>query len=112
MDNFTTVNEVAFITAYLDIYHDDSIDVSRNRGIEWRLNTFQPLADTSIPIYLFYSQKYAHYFENSEYQLRNPNVIPFKVIELEQTWTWKIAQEHEPLQLPEERDLKKDTLNT
>ena len=109
MNHFTAVNEVAFVTAYLDIYQDDSVEISRNRGVEWRLNTFQPLADTGIPIYLFYSQKYAPYFENSEYQLRNPNVIPFKIIELKQTWTWKIAQEHQPLQLPEERDAKKDT---
>ena len=106
----STVNEVAFVTAYLDIYHDDSVEVSRNRGIEWRLNTFQPLADTGIPIYLFYSQKYASYFEDTEYQLRNPNVIPFKATELENTWTWKIVQEHQPLQLPENRDAKKDTL--
>ena len=109
MANFTTTNEVAFITAYLDIYNDDSIEISRNRGVEWRLKTFQPLADTGIPIYLFYSQKYAPFFENAEYQIRNPNVIPFKVIELEHTWTWKIAQEHQPLQLPEERNVKKDT---
>jgi hypothetical protein len=112
MNHYTspsTINEIAFVSAYLDIYNDESVETSRNRGVEWRLNTFQPLADTGIPIYLFYSQKYAPYFENPEYQLRNPNVIPFKIIELEQTWTWKIAQEHQPLQLPEDRDAKKDT---
>jgi glycosyltransferase involved in cell wall biosynthesis len=104
------INEIAFVTAYLDIYRDDNIvEKSRNRGVEWRLKTFQPLADTGIPIYLFYSKKYAEIFETEEYQTRNPNVIPFKIIELEDTWTWKIAQQHQPLSMPEQRDEKKDT---
>jgi len=106
---YTKVNEVAFVTAYLDIYQDESIDLTRNRGIEWRLKTFQPLAYTGIPIYLFYSHKYAPFFETQEFQQRNPNVILFRKMELEQTWTWKITQTHQPLQLPKERNDKKDT---
>ena len=101
--------DIAFVSAYLDIYHDDNVEISRNRGVEWRLKTFQPLADTGIPIYLFYSQKYAPFFENEEYRTRNPTVILFKVMELEDTWTWKISEQHQPLSLPEQRNEKKDT---
>ena len=101
--------DIAFVSAYLDIYHDDDVEISRNRGVEWRLKTFQSLADTGIPIYLFYSQKYAPFFENEEYRSRNPTVILFKVMELEDTWTWKISEQHQPLSMPEQRDEKKDT---
>lgn len=106
---FKSINETAFVTAYLDIYHDDNVEISRNRGVEWRLKTFQPLADTGIPIYLFYSHKYAPFFENEEYRNRNPNVILFRATELEDTWTWKVCEKHQPLALPEQRDTKKDT---
>lgn len=106
--------EVAFVTAYLKIYEDDSAENSRHRNLEWRMELFHSLASTGLKLFLFCSPEFEYLFRNPEFESKYPNVTLVQVLNIEDTWTWKTVGEvakkngMDDLGLPEKRNFIKD----
>jgi hypothetical protein len=111
------MNEVGFVSAFLDIYPDSAAEESRNRNVQWRLDTFCKLASSGICIYLICSKKYQSYFTSPQFRELYPRVHLIACMELVDTKTWNLINElcighggMSRLQLPDYRNHLKDTL--
>jgi beta-1,4-mannosyl-glycoprotein beta-1,4-N-acetylglucosaminyltransferase len=95
---------ITFVTAFIDLYEDRSKD----KSVEKYITYFKQLATSGIHICLYVSALYEKH--GLELQSSFPNVKLIKVINLEETITYKLIQSNNPL-LPANRTEYHDTMN-
>jgi len=96
-----------FVTAFFKIYDGPPLI---ERTMEWRLQNFEKLANTNIPLLIYTCEEYLILL--APYLEKYPNLRIGKIMEFTESETWKsilTIEETTELSLPEKRCLTKDT---
>jgi len=96
-------NNITFVTAFMNIY-----DIPfQNKDVVWRFRHFRKIAQLGIPLAVFCSPDCLFEMENMVIEFPNIKVIQY--LDLKDTWTYKVCDSIEGLELPNTRNIDKDT---
>jgi len=96
------MNSLTFVTVYMNIYETPFM----KKDTEWRFQRFRKIASLGIPICIFCSPDCMEIME--EFIKEYPNIKIINYMTLQDTWTYKLCNSVENLEMPNNRNLDKD----
>ena len=96
---------LTYVTAFMKIYDADPDELVNGKNLAIRMDYVKPLLDCKIPLIVFISQCFLEPVRAA--CASNPN-IQFRVMELEETETYRLLKPFET-QIPANRNTEKDT---
>jgi len=97
------MTSLTFVTAFMNIYETPF----QNKDIEWRFQHFRKIANLGIQIVVFCSPDCKEVMENMRTEF--PNIQVLEYMDLKDTWTYKTCTSIEGVEMPNNRNVDKDT---
>ena len=94
---------ITFVTAFMNIYETPF----QNKDVEWRFRHFRKIAQLGIQITAFCSPDCKEVMESLTFEF--PNVQVLEYIDLKDTWTYQTCTSIQDVELPNNRNIEKDT---
>ena len=99
------LSNLTFVTLFIDIYKNNPFE---NKDLNWRIKNFENMAKTGIQICLYIDESSKSTIDTL--CIRYPNIRLLKILDITDTWVYKLYKESEDYSLPDTRNSKKDTL--